>query len=164
MDYSSLPIAVAVFASRLALDYDASREPAKHGAREVQFRPGRYLRWTLYSACAAPLLVVIDTVQYNRYAEMLSDLPWFLAFAAVFVAIGYGLPRTISVDDNGVRLAAYLGLGGRRVAWSGAHAVREPSTGKVYVCGADGTQIVHSKWHCARLAFVFQLEKRIKVY
>jgi hypothetical protein len=162
MDYDWLPVAVA--AASLALNYDASRERAQHRDGQIHFRPGRYLRIAGCVGLLLPMLAVVDTVVHHRYAEMLRAWPSFAVVAVVFTAIGYGCPRTISVDNSGVRLSGYFGMGAKTVMWEGAHAVIEPNTGKVVVCGAGGVQVVHTPWHADRLGFVIQLERRIKVY
>jgi hypothetical protein len=62
---------------------------------------------------------------------MCREWPLFTVIAVVFIAIGYGCPRTISVDNSGVRLSGYLGIGAETIMWEGAHAVIEPNTGKI---------------------------------
>jgi hypothetical protein len=148
----------------MALNYDAGREPAQNCGGQIRFRPGRYIRIALYFPVALPIIAVVDMIQHGSYAHMAQDWPYLMGTIVLFVALGFGLPQTILVDDKGVRLSGYLGIGRKRIEWSGAHATLEPSTGRVHVCGSDGTQIVHSKWHAGRLSFVFQLERRIKVY
>jgi hypothetical protein len=117
-----------------------------------------------YIAALLPILAITDRIVHHRYAEMLRDWPLFSVVPVVAIAIGYGCPRTISVDDAGVRQSPYLGVGAKTVRWDGAHAAVEPNTGKVCVCGAAGEQVVHNPRHSDRLGFIIQLESRIKVY
>jgi hypothetical protein len=164
MDYDWLPVAVAVTAASIALGYDASRERARYRNGQIRFRPGRYLRFAGYVAVLLPIVAVLDMVRNHRYAEMSREWPLFTLCSVFFVAIGYRCPRTISVDATGVRRSGYFGIGATRVVWNGAHAVVDPNTGKVTVCGAGGEQVVHTPWHTDRLGFIIQLERRIKVY
>jgi hypothetical protein len=48
MDYSLVPIAVAIAAAQFALDYNAGYESAVQRNGELRFRPGRYFRLMSY--------------------------------------------------------------------------------------------------------------------
>jgi hypothetical protein len=164
MDHAWAPLAVAALAVRLALAYDARREPACYGATQIRFRPGRYVRIPLVVGAAMVILALFDVFRHGYYAEMLGNWPWLLTLVAVFGAVGYGYPRTIFVDNKGVRLASYFGVGKRYIEWPSSHGVIERSTSRVYLCGADGQQIVHSRLHVDQLGFIVQMERHTVVY
>jgi hypothetical protein len=135
MDYDWLPIAVAITVASLALNYDARRERARYRDGQIRFRPGIFLRVAAYLGLLLPMLAVVDMVVHQRYAEMLPQWPLFTVVAGVFVAIGYGCPRTISVDNSSVRPSGYFGPGAKKILWEGAHAVAEPNMGRYSSAG-----------------------------
>jgi len=157
-----MPTTLTIVVSLVVVNFvlrEAVFERAKVRAGRIKFPPIFSFRLALWMV--APLALYATA---RLFAEVRSQIDWiYPILTGLFsIAVIVYQPSTITIDNNGLSSANFLGLRKKNISWANASSVTDfKVTKNIVVCSTQSECIEHTRFHVDPHRFLMEITNRM---